>query len=70
MNEGKPVFAQVAAYIPQRQFRRIVDKYGGNKGVRALSCWDQLLCMMFAQLTSRDSLRDVIVCLNALKHKL
>lgn len=70
MNHGRPIFAQILAHLPERQFRRLVNSYGGNKRVRTFSCWDQLACMMFAQLTYRESLRDVEACLNGLGTKL
>lgn len=65
MNQGKYVFAQIVEFLPQRVFDRIVDKYVGNRYVKHFSCWNQLLCMLFGQLTTRDSLRDLIVALDA-----
>ena len=65
MNQGKYVFAQIVEFLPQRIFDRFVDKYDGNKYVKHFSCWNQLLCMLFGQLTNRDSLRDLIVALDA-----
>lgn len=65
MNQGKFVFAQLTEFLPQRVFDRLVDKYDGNKYVRFYSCWNQLLCMLFGQLTSRDSLRDLLITLEA-----
>ncbi|MCU7526801.1 MAG: IS4 family transposase [Ignavibacteria bacterium] len=65
MNQGKYVFAQIVEFLPQRVFDRIVDKYDGNRYVKHFSCWNQLLCMVFGQLTTRDSLRDLIVALDA-----
>lgn len=56
-------------FLPERHFRRLVHRYGGNKGVRTFTCWDQLACMMFAQLTYRESLRDVEACLRAVGKK-
>lgn len=70
MNSGKPIFAQLIDFVPQRQFRRLVKKHSGEKGSRTFSCWDQFLCMAFAQLTYRESLRDIEVCLRALSKKL
>jgi len=70
MNSGKQIFAQLVAYIPEPKFRRLVAKYNGNARIRTFSCWDQLLCMLFAQLTYRESLRDIEACLNALGPKL
>lgn len=63
MNEGRPVFAQLVDHLPSRQFRRIVSRYQGNRRVRSFSCWDQFLCMIFAQLTYREGLRDIEACL-------
>ena len=65
MNQGKYVFAQLTEFLPQRVFDGIVKKYDGDKYVRHFSCWNQLLCMLFGQLTNRDSLRDLIVTLEA-----
>ena len=65
MNHGKYVFAQIVEFLPQRIFDRFVNKYDGNKYVKHFTCWNQLLCMVFGQLTNRDSLRDLIVAINA-----
>jgi hypothetical protein len=65
VNEGRPVFAQLVEHLPSRQFRRIVRRYEGNRRVRSFSCWDQFLCMTFAQLTYREGLRDIEACLRA-----
>jgi len=65
MNQGKYVFAQLVEFLPQRVFDRIADKYDGNRYVKHFSCWNQLLCMLFGQLTNRDSLRDLMVALDA-----
>jgi transposase len=65
MNQGKYVFAQVIEFLPQRIFDKFVKKYDGNKYVKHFTCWNQLLCMIFGQLTNRDSLRDLIVAINA-----
>ena len=70
MNQGKTVFAQVMDFFPKHQFRRCVDRYHGNSRVRSFSCFDQYLCMAFAQLTYRDSLRDIECCLRAMDKKL
>jgi hypothetical protein len=69
MNSGKYVFAQLVEFLPQRVFDTIVARYQGNKYVRHFTCWNQLLCMMFGQLTHRDSLRDLMVVLGAHKKK-
>ena len=70
MNHGKTVFAQVIDFLPKRQFRRCVERYKGNYRVRSFTCFDQFLCMAFAQLTYRESLRDIECCLRAMKDKL
>src|SRR3954470_3409481 len=70
MHSGKLVFAQVMEFAPWHTFRRLVAKYKGNFNVRTFSCADQFLCMAFAQLTYRESLRDVEACLRAQPSKL
>ncbi len=65
MNHGKYVYAQIIEFLPQRIFDKYVRKYDGNKYVKHFTCWNQLLCMIFGQLTNRDSLRDLIVAINA-----
>lgn len=70
MNEGSTVFSQLVRFLPQRDFRRHIDRYSGNKNIRTFSCWDQFLCMAFAQLTYRESLRDIEACLRAVDVKL
>ncbi len=65
MNQGKYIFAQLTEFLPQRVFDGFVSKYSGNKYVRHFTCWNQLLCMVFGQLTNRDSLRDLIVAIDA-----
>jgi hypothetical protein len=69
MNQGKYVFAQVTEFLPKRVFDCIVDRYSADKYVRHFSCWNQMLCMIFGQLTSRDSLRDLIVSIEAYRRK-
>ena len=69
MNQGKYIFAQLTDFLPRRTFDRIVSKYNGNKYVRSFSCWNQMLCMVFGQLTARDSMRDLILSLEAHKSK-
>lgn len=69
MNTGKYVFSQVIDILPRRTFDRLVDKYNGNKYVKHFTCWNQLLCMLFGQLTNRDSLRDLSVVINAHSNK-
>jgi hypothetical protein len=70
MYAGKLVFAQVMEYAPWHTFRRLVTKYRGDFNVRSFSCLDQFLCMAFAQLTFRESLRDIEACLGAQPAKL
>ncbi|WP_054031625.1 IS4 family transposase [Desulfatitalea tepidiphila] len=70
MNRGSTVFAQVLDNLPMHQFRRCVDRYQGNYRVRSFTCFDQYLCMAFAQLTYRESLRDIECCLRAMDKKL
>ena len=70
MNLGRTVFAQLISFLSHNEFNRCVARYGGNKSVRSFSCWDQFLTMAFAQLTYRESLRDIEVCLAAQRRKL
>lgn len=70
MNLGKTVFAQLMDFIPVHEFRRCVDRYQGNRKVNSFTCWDQFLSMAFAQLTYRESLRDIETCLRALGRRL
>ena len=69
MNQGKYVFAQLTEFLPRRVFDRIVKEHGGNKYVRSFTCWNQMLCMVFGQLTSRDSMRDLMLSLEAHRPK-
>jgi hypothetical protein len=70
MNVGTTVFSQLLSYLPMHEFRRCVKRYRGNYKIKTFSCWDQFLCMAFAQLTYRDSQRDTVTCLRAFQHKL
>jgi len=70
MYDGPIVFSQLMDLLPPRQFRNCVNRYRGNHRVRAFSCRDQFLCMAFAQLTYRQSLRDIETCLRAMEAKL
>jgi len=70
MHTGTFLFAQLMAFLPKRDFDRRVRKYRGNYRTRKFSCFDQFLCMTFAQLTYRTSLRDIEICLNSMKAKL
>src|SRR6266849_3808511 len=65
MNAGKFIFAQILDLIHPEQFRRCVNRYDGNYKVKTFSCWDQFVCMAFGQLTFRDSLRDIEICLRS-----
>jgi hypothetical protein len=70
MNQGKSIFSQIMDFLPKHKFRQCVNRYGGNYRVRSFTCFDQFMCMAFAQLTYRESLRDIECCLRALKDKL
>jgi len=70
MNTGKIIFSQVMDYLPMHTFRQCVQKYNGHYKVKSFSCFDQYLCMSFAQLTYRESLRDIEACLRAQQNKL
>ena len=70
MNIGRTVFAQIMDFVPSFQFRQCVDRYNGNCKVKTFTCLDQFLCMAFAQLTYRESLRDIEACLRVAKSKL
>ena len=65
MNRGQTVFAQLMSHLSHHDFTRCVDRYRGNYRVHHLSCWDQFMALAFAQLTHRESLRDIEVCLQA-----
>lgn len=66
MNTGRTLFAQLLDLLPRRAFELAVERYGADKRLRDFSCMDQLLCMVFAQLTGRSSLRETVSCLRAL----
>ena len=70
MNSGKTVFAQLMDFIPAYEFQKCVDRYNGGYKVKTFSCWDQYLSMAFAQLTYRESLRDIEACLRSAQSKL
>ncbi len=70
MNLGRSVISQLLDFIPTYQFQLCVDRYQGNRYVKDFSCWDQFLCLAFAQLTYRESLRDIEACLRAQQPKL
>ena len=63
MNSGRTVFAQLMDHLPAYEFRKCVERYRGDRRLRGFSCWDQFLALAFAQLTYRESLRDIEVCL-------
>jgi len=69
MNQGKYVFTQLTDFLPKRVFDGIVARYYGDKNIRHFSCWNQLLCMIFGQITNRDSLRDLVVAIEAHSRK-
>ena len=70
MHTGKLLFAQLMEHLPEKTFARCVARYGGNHKVKSFSCTDQFLCMGFAQLTFRESLRDIEACLRSQAEKL
>ncbi len=70
MNRGISIFSQIMDFLPKHKFRRCVNRYGGNYRVLSFTCFDQFMCMAFAQLTYRESLRDIECCLRALREKL
>ena len=70
MYTGKLIFSQVTDFLPMHSFRQCVERYQGHHKVKSFSCLDQYLCMVFAQLTYRESLRDIEACLRAQSNKL
>jgi hypothetical protein len=70
MNTGQTIFAQVMKFLPLSDFRKCVKRYHGNYKVKSFTCLDQYLCLAFAQLTYRESLRDIEACLRAVQNKL
>ncbi len=70
MHQGRIVFSQLLDFLPRKSFRTCVKRYNGNYRIRSLTCYEQFLCMAFAQLTYRDSLRDTVLCLQAMHKKL
>ena len=70
MNSGKTIFSQLIDFLPAQDFRLCVERYEGNYKIQSFSCWDQFLCMAFAQLTYRESLRDIEACLRSAGTKL
>ena len=70
MHAGQIIFSQIMDFVPLYEFRKCVQRYSGNYKVRSFSCWSQFLCMAFAQLTYRESLRDIESCLISMQKKL
>ena len=70
MDSDTTIFTQLMEFVPQYDFRKCVERYNGNYKVKSFSCWDQFLCMAFAQLTYRESLRDIEACLRVAQPKL
>jgi hypothetical protein len=70
MNSGQYVFSQIVSYMNVYEFNKCVDRYQGNKNVRELNCWNQFLQLLFGQLTGRNGLRDIHICLKAHQHNL
>src|SRR5260370_34980922 len=70
MHVGRIIFAQLIDHIPPYEFRKCVERYGGNYKFRGFSCLDQFLCLAFAQLTDRESLRDIEACLRSADSRL
>lgn len=70
MNNGRTVFSQLMDFIPMYEFNLCVKRYNGNYKIQTFTAWNHYLCMAFSQLTGRESLRDLDVCLNAMKHRL
>ena len=69
MNTGKYVFAQFCSFLPFNDFIKCVAKYNGNNYVKHFSCWNQLMCMLFGQLSTRQSLSDLVICLQSQQSK-
>ena len=70
MNAGRTIFAQLVEHLPHKEFQKCVARYRGDSNPRGFTCWDQYLAMAFAQLTYRESLRDIEACLGAMQGKL
>ena len=70
MNTGKTVFSQVVEFLPLYEFHKCVERYKGDYKIKSFSCMDQFLCLAFAQLTFRESLRDIEACLRSMQGKL
>jgi len=70
MNIGRTLFAQLLDHLPIHEFRKCVERYRGDHRIKTFSCWDQFMCMIFAQLAYRESLRDVVACLRSQSQRL
>ena len=70
MNQGQTIFSQVIDFLPKKKFLQCVNRYSGNYRTRSFTCYNQFLCMAFAQLAYRESLRDIEYCLRAMREKL
>ena len=70
MNLGQTVFSQLIEHLQHKEFQKCVARYHGSSYLKNFSCWDQFLAMAFAQLTYRESLRDIEACLGSLQSKL
>jgi len=70
MNSERTIFSQLTDFIPYYEFKKCVERYAGNYKIKSFSCLDQFLCMAFAQLTFRESLRDIETCLRVAQPKL
>jgi hypothetical protein len=70
MHSGKTVFKQLLQFLPRHEFNECVARYNGHYKVRKFSCYDQFLCLAYAQISGRESLRDIETCLNSHHEKL
>lgn len=70
MNHGRTVFAQLLEFVPFSHFEHLVDVHRANKGMTTFSAWSHFVCLVYAQLTRRSGLRDLVACLNAQRSKL
>ena len=70
MPVNRTIFSQILSYVSSYRFNQCVDRYNGNRGMKKFNCWKQFFCMCFAQLTYRESLRDIEVCLKSQSKKL
>jgi len=70
MDDARLIFSQLMDFLPRNAFRKCVRRYNGNHKIKTFTCYDQYMCMAFAQLTGRESLRDIEVCLRTFGSKL